>query len=180
MRRGNEDGWSNATERSWCEMGRAGTKAGAGKDRARGTTAPPEIAGVLRGAHARLALWRLCTSKACRRGRRCGGDVEECGARHFPGAWAWLAQVAQAVRAGEPLRAAAGAADLAHMPRARPRITFSWRGWPHQVWEMALPDDESVKRVLAARARHAAEREDARTRRLAASHSPWLRAALRR
>jgi hypothetical protein len=183
MRRGNEDGWSNARwkaqmERSWCEMGRAGTQVGAGKDRARGSAAPQEIAGVLRGAHARLALWRVCRNKACRRGRRCGGDVDHCGARCFPQAWAWLAQVAQAVRAGGSPRAAARAADLALMPKPRPRIFWSWRGW-HETYEMPVTD-ENVERVRAAQAAREAERQAARIPRLAAAHSPWLRAALRR
>jgi hypothetical protein len=160
-------------------MGRAGTQASAGKDRAQRAAAPPELARVLRVAHARLALWRLCANKSCRRGRRCFGDVGGCGARDFPGAWAWLKQVATAVHAGQPPHAAARAADLAHMPKPRPRIFFRWSGYD-KVWEMALPDNESAERVRAARARHAAECEAARTRRLAVTHSPWLRAALRR
>jgi hypothetical protein len=159
-------------------MGRGATKAGAGKDRARGAAAPPELAGVLRAAHARLGLWRLCRNKACRRGHRCGGDAGQCGTRSFGEAWAWLTQVATAVHAGAPPRAAARAADLAHMPKPRPRIRFGWIGW-HQTWEMQV-SDEYVERVRAAQAARAAERAAARTRRLAVSHGPWLRAALRR
>src|SRR5262249_26438010 len=35
---------------------------------------------VLREAHARLRLWRLCNDKACRRRESCGGAVDEGGA----------------------------------------------------------------------------------------------------
>ena len=40
--------------------------------------------------------------------------------------------------------------------------------------------DENVERVRAAQAAREAERQAARIPRLAAAHSPWLRAALRR
>jgi len=161
-----------------CEMVRAGKQTRAGKDRAPGAADEREAADVLRGVHERLGLWRLCRKKACRRRRRCGGDVDECGARCFSEAWAWVHQVAKAMREGRSPRAAARAADRDLLPKPRPRIFFGWRGCK-QIFEMRVPD-ENVERVRAAQAARAAARQAALTRRLAASHSPWLRGAMPR
>jgi len=42
------------------------------------------VAQQLCAAHAGMALWRACKRKACGRRRRCGGDVDPCGARCSP------------------------------------------------------------------------------------------------
>jgi hypothetical protein len=48
------------------------------------------LAEFLRDAHEVVGLWRKCATKGCRRWRTCTGDVDECGARHFPEGWAWI------------------------------------------------------------------------------------------
>ena len=57
------------------------------KPKTRAPVAPPltaaeqrQVAERLSEAHADMALWRACKRKACGRRRRCGGDVDECGA----------------------------------------------------------------------------------------------------
>ena len=61
-------------------------------------------------AHDAAALWRKCASKSCRRAQTCCGDVDECGARHFPEGWAWVRGVLQALpdtrRPGQAIRRA--------------------------------------------------------------------------
>jgi hypothetical protein len=133
---------------------------------------------MLGGVHARLGFWRLCGKKACQRRRRCGGAAHECGARCFPDAWAWVQQVATAVREGRSPRAVARAADLALMPKPRPKIIVYYPYFKQTI-ELRVAD-EHVERVRAAEAASAAARQAALMPRLAASHSRWLRAALRR
>ena len=48
-----------------------------------------QIGRMLRGVHDELGLWQRCRHKACKRARRCRGDVDVC-ARHFAGVSAWL------------------------------------------------------------------------------------------
>ena len=81
------------------------------------------VAERLTAAHADLALWRVCERKACGRRRRCGGDVDQCGARRSPRAWACVYEILAAIRAGTKPRTAARVAGR----RARPQRqrTFS-------------------------------------------------------
>ena len=67
----------------------------------------------LAAAHAGMRLWRACKSKACWRRRGCGGDVDQCGARCAPKAWAWVHQVLAAIRSGTTRHAAVRLADRA-------------------------------------------------------------------
>ena len=69
------------------------------------------LARILREAHARLELWRLCDHKICQRRENCGGDVDECGARVAPQGWAWLHHVLKAMREGKSQAAAVEAAE---------------------------------------------------------------------
>jgi hypothetical protein len=55
---------------------------------------------ILSKAHARLGLWRLCDNDECRRSKRCGGDVDQCGARTAPQGWTWLHHVLNGLREG--------------------------------------------------------------------------------
>ena len=93
------------------------------KTKTRAPIAPPltaaeqsQVAERLTAAHADLALWRACERKACGRRRRCGGDVDQCGARRAPRAWACVHEILAAIRAGTAPRAAARVAGR----RARP------------------------------------------------------------
>ena len=77
------------------------------KTKTRAPVAPPltaaeqrHVAERLTAAHAGLALWRACERKACGRRRRCGGDVDQCGARRSPRAWACVHEILAAIRAG--------------------------------------------------------------------------------
>src|SRR5262245_19040187 len=62
-------------------------------------------------AHEAAALWRKCTDKACLRAQTCCGDVDACGARHFPEGWAWVRSVLPALVEDARRRTATGAAD---------------------------------------------------------------------
>ena len=93
------------------------------KTKTRAHVAPPltaaeqrHVAERLTAAHADLALWRACERKACGRRRRCGGDVDQCGARRSPRAWACVHEILAAIRAGTTPRRAARVATR----RARP------------------------------------------------------------
>ena len=84
------------------------------KPKTRAPVAPPltaaeqrHVAERLTAAHADLALWRACERKACGRRRRCGGDVDQCGARRSPRAWACVHEILAAIRAGTAPRVAA-------------------------------------------------------------------------
>src|SRR4051794_37891364 len=77
------------------------------KTNTRARVAPPltaaeqrHVAERLTAAHASMALWRACKRKACSRRRRCGGDVDECGALRSPRAWACVHEILAATRAG--------------------------------------------------------------------------------
>ena len=71
------------------------------------------VAQRLAAAHAGMRLWRACKTKACWRRRGCGGDVDQCGARCAPKAWAWVHQVLAAIRSGTTRHAAVRLADRA-------------------------------------------------------------------
>ena len=93
------------------------------KTKTRAPIAPPltaaeqsQVAERLTAAHADLALWRACERKACGRRRRCAGDVDQCGARRAPRAWACVHEILAAIRAGTTPRTAARVAGR----RARP------------------------------------------------------------
>jgi len=45
---------------------------------------PLEIEQGRRRLHDFLKFWRVCRGKACKRARRCSGELSACGARHFP------------------------------------------------------------------------------------------------
>src|SRR5690349_16528326 len=88
------------------------------KPKTRAPVAPPlsaaeqrQVAKRLAAAHAVMALWRTCRSKACRRGRRCCGDVDSCGARRSPRAWACVHEILAAIGAGKSLPRAARVAE---------------------------------------------------------------------
>ena len=71
------------------------------------------VAQRIAAAHAGMRLWRACKTKACWRRRGCGGDVDQCGARCAPKAWAWVHQVLAVIRSGTTRRAAVRLADRA-------------------------------------------------------------------
>jgi hypothetical protein len=75
-----------------------------------------QVAQRLAAAHADLALWRACKRGACRRRRRCCGDIDSCGAHRSPRAWACVHEILAAIRAGKAPRRAARVATR----RARP------------------------------------------------------------
>ncbi len=52
-----------------------------------------ELAELLRAAHRRLRLWRLCRRGRCKRARCCRGDLLACGARRWPVARAFFQQM---------------------------------------------------------------------------------------
>jgi hypothetical protein len=86
MRRGNEEVLLDASTE-------ANTRSGEAAEQRR-------TALVLSKAHARLGLWRLCDNDECRRSKRCGGDVDQCGARTAPQGWTWLHHVLNGLREG--------------------------------------------------------------------------------
>ena len=92
------------------------------------------VAERLSAAHAGMALWRACKRKACRRRRRCGGDVDRCGARRSPRAWACVHEILAAIRAGKTARAATRAARRRAMPE-RLRYVFGFGVSPAWIEE---------------------------------------------
>jgi len=68
-------------------------------DDARRRVPPHEFGQTLRTAHDGLGFWRLCTHKACKRARRCRGDIDIC-ARTCAGLSAWLEHAMKGERAG--------------------------------------------------------------------------------
>ena len=92
------------------------------------------VAERLSAAHAGMALWRACKRKACRRRRRCGGDVDRCGARRSPRAWACVHEILAAIRAGKTARAATRVAGRRAMPE-RLRYVFGFGVPPEWIEE---------------------------------------------
>jgi hypothetical protein len=60
------------------------TAAEAAQDRRQRARKDAELAALLRAAHRRLRLWRLCRRDRCKRARGCCGDLVACGARRWP------------------------------------------------------------------------------------------------
>ena len=111
------------------------------KPKTRARVAPPltaaeqrHVAERLTAAHADLALWRACERKACGRRRRCGGDVDQCGARRSPRAWACVHEILAAIRAGTTPRVAARVAGRRAMP-PRHRYVFGYGDPPEWIEE---------------------------------------------
>ena len=103
------------------------------KTKTRARVAPPltaaeqrHVAERLTAAHADLALWRACERKACGRRRRCSGDVDQCGARRSPRAWACVHEILAAIRAGTTPRAR-GARGRPTGDAAAPAVSFRLR-----------------------------------------------------
>jgi hypothetical protein len=88
------------------------------------------LAPVLREAHARLRLWRLCEDQTCRRSKSCGGDADQCGARVAAQGWAWLNHAIKAMREGEAQEAAIEAANQAVLGY-RQRCVVRWPNVPY-------------------------------------------------
>jgi hypothetical protein len=107
---------------------------------------------VLREAHARLGLWRVCDNNECRRSKNCGGDVDQCGARAAPQGWTWLHHVLKALREGRSRPEAVEAANLATLGY-RQRVTVRWKvkGW--EPIEFVQLDDGSWEHADVAAAR---------------------------
>jgi hypothetical protein len=132
------------------------------------------FAPVLREAHARLGLWRMCDKTESRRSESCGHDVDQCGARVAAQGWAWLHQVIKAMREGKPQEAAVEAANDAALG-IRQRMTVSWKvkGWD-PVPFVQLPDGRWEHADLAP------SRPDIDPQFFELAASPWLRSAVAR
>jgi hypothetical protein len=129
-----------------------------------------QLLDVLAGAHAELELWRKCENRACQRNRACGVDVDACGARYAPQAWAWVHEVLRAMRAGRSQRAALRAADGVVHRQQRLTIEFGF-GEPA---EFVVNDDGTWTLVDGPRV---PSELDLQLERL--TGSGWLRAAAR-
>jgi hypothetical protein len=129
---------------------------------------------ILREAHGRLELWRMCSKESCLRTGSCNGDVDQCGTRAAPQGWAWMHQIVKALRAGQRPRAAIEAANLAALGY-RKRVTVRWKvkGW--EPIELVQLGDGSWRRADLAAARPPLDPQFVK---LAAS--PWLRSACHR
>jgi hypothetical protein len=126
------------------------------------------LARILREAHARLELWRLCDHKICQRRENCGGDVDECGARVAPQGWAWLHHVLKAMREGKSQAAAVEAADFAALGY-RERVTIAWKGGVWKPIEFFMRNDGTMIRTDLAPAR-----PDIDPQFMQFVESPWL------
>ena len=87
------------------QVGGGASDAEPSKTKTRARVEPPltvaeqrHVAERLSAAHAGMALWRACKRRACWRRRRCGGDVDQCGARCSPKAWACVHEILAARR----------------------------------------------------------------------------------
>jgi hypothetical protein len=149
-------------------MGRAKKQVDADKERA--AKEQRQLADFLFGTHETLRLWRMCKTKACRRTRACGGDIDECGARYCPEGWAWVHRVLQTVRDGRSRRAAVRAAHQHVRGSKRVTVHFGF-GEPAEF----VVDDEG-KWTLAGGPRSESKFAP-QVRRLTGSGSAWLRAA---
>ena len=150
-------------------MGRAKKQVSAGKERA--AEEQRRLAHFLSGTHETLRLWRMCKTKACRRTRMCGGDVDECGARCCPEGWAWVHRVLEMVREGGSRSAAVRAADR-HAAGGSKRVTVHF-GFGEPA-EFVVGDDG--KWTLAGGPRPESKFAP-QVRRLTRSGSAWLRVA---
>jgi hypothetical protein len=159
------------------QVGGAVSDAEPTKSKPRARVEPPltaaeqrHVAERLAAAHASMALWRACKRKACWRRRRCGGDVDQCGARCSPKAWGCVHEILAAIRAGQPPRAAARVAGRKALPQ-RLHIIFGFGNPPDVYWEKK---DDGGWRVVGDAEPPSALR--LQLRRLAAGGSRWLRA----
>ena len=146
------------------------------KPKPRAPVAPPltaaeqrHVAERLTAAHAGMALWRACKRKACWRRRRCGGDVDECGALRSPRAWACVHEILAAIRAGKAPRRAARVATR----RARPER--------QRVFGFGLPPGFTREKHADGRWREVVEGQPLsqltlQLRRLRAGSARWMRA----
>jgi hypothetical protein len=131
------------------------------------------LAPVLREAHARLRLWRLCEDQTCRRSKSCGGDADQCGARVAAQGWAWLQDVLKAMREGKAQEDAVEAANQAAVG-IRDRVTVRWKvkGWdPIELVQLA---DGTWRRADLV-----PSRPDIDPQFFELAASPWLRSAVR-
>jgi hypothetical protein len=131
------------------------------------------LAPVLREAHARLGLWRMCGDKACRRTQSCGGEIDQCGARVAPQGWAWLHQVIKAMGEGKSQSAAVEAANFAALGY-RDRVTIAWKGGVWEPIEFFMRNDGTIIRTDIAPAQ-----PDIDPQFIELAASPWLATALR-
>jgi hypothetical protein len=163
-------------QNEWSDMGKARTRAGAGKA-ALTAAQQRQAADFLAGAHARMQLWRACKRKACRRRQSCRGNVDECGLRCAPKAWEWVHHLVAAIRDGSSRRAAVRAADR-KVRGERGTLVFNFGYGPEdrEVIEFVKNDDGTWSRVDASAP--PAEWE-LQLRRLTAAGAPWLRGAPR-
>jgi hypothetical protein len=133
------------------------------------------LAPVLREAHARLRLWRLCEDQTCRRSKSCGGDADQCGARVGEQRWAWLNHVIKAMREGKAQEDAVEAANQAVLGY-RQRCVVRWPHVPY--WDdiefVQLADGSWVK------ASQVASVPDIDPQFTELAGSPWLRNAVLR
>jgi hypothetical protein len=111
------------------------------KSKTRARVPPPlsaaeqrQLAEHLSAAHADMELWRVCKRKACGRRRRCCDDVNSCGTRRSPKAWAWVHEVLGAIRSGTARRAAVRAADRRARPE-RVKVKFGFGDPPFVMLE---------------------------------------------
>jgi hypothetical protein len=105
-----------------------------------------QAAALLKSAHAGMALWRECKRKDCRRQQACAHDVDQCGLRCAPKAWAWVQHAVAALAAGASRHAAIRAAEKA-VPRTSEAIVLRW---PDGVFDDVVwlrKDDGSMERV---------------------------------
>ena len=128
-----------------------------------------QVAQRLSEVHADLALWRACERKACGRRRRCSGDVDQCGARRSPRAWACVHEILAAIRAGTTPRTAARVAGR----RARPER--------QRVFGFGLPPGFTREKQADGRWRKVVEGQPPpqltlQLRRLRAGSARWMRA----
>jgi hypothetical protein len=130
------------------------------------------LAPILREAHARLELWRLCDHKICQRRENCGGGVDQCGARVTPQGWAWLHHVLKAMREGKSQAAAVEAADFAALGY-RERVTIAWKGGVWKPIEFFMRNDGTMIRTDLA-----PSRPDIDPQFMQLVESAWLRSAL--
>jgi hypothetical protein len=133
------------------------------------------LAPVLREAHARLRLWRLCEDQTCRRSKSCGGDADQCGARVAEQGWAWFHHVIKAVREGNAQKAAIEAANEAVLGY-RKRYVLCWPNVP--FW-----DDIEFVQLADGSWKHADQvpsAPDIDPQFTELADSPWLRNAVAR
>jgi hypothetical protein len=133
------------------------------------------LAPVLREAHARLRLWRLCDDQTCRRSKTCGGDADQCGARVAAQGWEWLHHVIKAMREGKAQEAAIQAANQAVLGY-RQRCVVRWPHVPYwddiEFVQLADGSWEKASKVPSV--------PDIDPRFTELASSPWLRSVVAR